>query len=219
MLTKFIFFTLVLLISTVGYAQPYTVSVLGDSMAHPIGVQLERLSLRDNRRSLIVHRNAIGSSGLAQNNIVNWRTEAQATLTRQNPDIVVIVLGTNDAVGISPYQFGSEGWQRLYTQRVREILDIATRHSRFIYWVGVPPMRNLNFSNKIYQVNQAIIAATRGRSNVVFIDMWERIGRTFSEFYRGQRIRETDGIHYTHAGGRLVAEILAFIIQFQLNLV
>ena len=215
---KLFIFAIILLYSSITSAQPFIVSVIGDSMAHPIGVQLQEIGRR-NAGSLIVYRNAIGSSGLAQNDIVNWRVEAARRLRQQSPDIVIIVLGTNDAVGIDNYPFESEGWSRLYSQRVREMLDIAQRHSRFVYWVGVPPMRNENFSSRISRVNETIHNTMRNRRNTQFINVWENFNGAFVEFFRGQRIRETDGIHYTHAGARQIAQQLAFVIPFQLSMI
>lgn len=213
---KLLIFAIILFYSSITSAQPIIVSVLGDSMAHPIGVQLQEIGRR-NAGSLLVHRNAFGSSGLVQNDIINWRVEGRRILERQSPNIVIIVLGTNDAIGIENYAFDSDGWSRLYSQRVSEMLDIAQRHSRFVYWVGVPPMRNQNFSNRIFRVNQVISNVINNRRNVQFFDTWQNFYGLFVEFSEGRRIRETDGIHYTHAGARQIAERLAFIIVFQLN--
>lgn len=190
----------------VGFPSPATaqhVAVLGDSLSHPIGIQLQQL-----HPALHVLRNSLGGTGLVYE-YQTWLRQTQASLSRYRPTVTFIVLGTNDTNGLSAsVPFGTPQWDSAYASRVSAILLIALRYSSRVVWVGAPPMRNTNFSTRVQHLNSVVEQAIRNLSNssVAFFSCFALFGNRFSEFSTGhQRARETDGIHLTRYGARLIA--------------
>ncbi len=179
------------------------ISVIGDSLSHPIGIQLQRL-----HPSVVVHRTSLGGTGLVYE-YQTWLQQTQTALSSNHPAITYIVLGTNDTNGISvSVPFGSPQWDSAYASRVSAIILIALRYSNRVVWVGAPPMRNQNFSVRVQHLNSVVqqTIQSQNNSNIGFFSCFALFGGTFSEFSTGnERIRETDGIHLTHLGARIIA--------------
>ena len=195
----FIITFLLLVLPTTAYSQ--NVVVIGDSLAHPIAVQLQFL-----HPSITVHRNSLGGTGLVYN-YQTWLSQFNSFLRRNNPSTTFIVLGTNDANNISPsIPFNSTSWNQTYSNRVRTIVYIALQYSHKVVWIGSPPMRNQNFSNKIQHLNFIVQQTINSlhNPNVTFFDCFNLFNNTFNLSYR-----ESDGIHLTHRGARFLANHLS----------
>jgi hypothetical protein len=146
----------------------------------------------------------------------DWPTYAPAQLLRYNPEVVVFMVGTNDAVTFSRAR---EGEYRLRVARMMDLL--GGDGTRTIYWVGTPPLRNERWESNRIQVNRIMRDEAHRRSSVVYVDLdrvvaapdggfadlIERDGKTV-------RIRVGDGIHFTEAGADLVGAVL-FIVMDQ----
>ena len=221
---------------TVANRSMLRVAVFGDSLARTVGEELSAMGHRSGR--FLVCYDSQGSTGLSQPELVNWPERAAREITQWRSDVVVYVFGTNDAIGMTHsvninghhnvYQFATPAWRNEYGQRVTRMLDIASDElTRHVIWVGVPIMRNPAFSARVSLINEVARGDIADRPDVLFINAWRRFqdaAGSFSYFLpdghgRPQRVRETDGIHYTQAGGSLLAvDIEAAIRQYYFSL-
>jgi hypothetical protein len=212
------------------------VAVFGDSLARTVGEELSAMSHRSGR--FLVCYDSQGSTGLSQPELVNWPERAAREIAQWRPQIVVYVFGTNDAVGMinvvninghhNVYEFATPAWRNEYGQRVTRMLDIASDElSRHVIWIGAPIMRSVAFSTRIALINEVARGDIADRPDVIFINAWRRFQNTNGSFTyslpdgqgRPQRVRETDGIHYTQAGGSLLAiDVEAAIRQYYFTL-
>jgi len=192
---KILCFMLVLLLPKSATAQH--IAVIGDSLAYPIAVQLQRL-----HPSVTVHRNSLAGTGLVYN-YQTWQSQSQSFLRRYNPSITFVVLGTNDANNISPHiPFQSSRWNTTYANRVTFIINIALRYSNKVVWIGAPPMRNQNFSSRVQHLNTVVRQTIQSinNPNVVFFDCFMLFNNTFVPSFRA-----SDGIHLSTSGARHIA--------------
>ena len=70
-------------------------------------------------------------TGLARPEIFNWQTEYPAMLAGAKPDVVVVAIGANDGQGFVDnsvvYPFGSDGWMKIYEQRLTDFLAMLAQ--------------------------------------------------------------------------------------------
>lgn len=204
-------------------SRPLRVAVIGVSMAHVFRMQLAINGHHDGAFS--VYYDVRASSGLTRPDIVDWPARARAVVAQWRPDVVILVFGANDAEdlrqGNAIYHFGRPAWRGAYGDRVSTMLDIATHGGRRVLWVGMPMMRSVTFSEKMRTINTVVREQTSRRSHVTFVDAWQRFqgpdglftARLPDASGRQLLVRETDGIHYTHAGGRLLATDVAVTLR------
>ena len=82
------------------------------------------------------------SSGLARPDYHDWPRKAVGLMRRHNPHMVIVSLGTNDNQGIRTergwIRAGKEGWEKVYAERVRTMLDTLAGEdrARSIVWIG-----------------------------------------------------------------------------------
>ena len=159
------------------------------------------------------------ATGLARPEVFNWPDHMAAVIADQNPDALVLTLGSNDDQtltgdgGVGP--FGTDAWIAEYRRRVGGMMDALTANSkRVLFWVGVPIMRNLQRSEDRYRLlNQIIIdEAAKRAGHVVYIDTYDRFsapGGGYADYLDGVLVRTQDGIHFNRAGGdRLAGAII-----------
>ena len=124
-------------------ANPLRVLIVGDSLGLDMGGPLQD----DLADTGVVNAalDARESTGLTRPDYFNWPAELAADLKTVQPQVVVIMIGANDAqdfLGPPDVPYTSPQWNTLYAQRVAQFMQIAQSGGATVIWVGMPPMQN-----------------------------------------------------------------------------
>jgi uncharacterized protein len=205
-------------------AKPLRLWVGGDSLAQVFGQSLVTASTRTGRITPKLHYEI--SSGLSRPDFYDWPGALADDLKAQRPDVVVVMLGANDAQGLVLPGGGvaqdvtDPRWSGEYRRRVGAVMDQLKAGGRLVVWVGMPPMRGATFDSRMKIVNQAFAAEAATRPWVAYIDPAPVVGGPGGRFAdlvpdahgTPVSVRQGDGIHLSRAGGdRLAAKVLAVV--------
>jgi hypothetical protein len=203
---------------TVSRTHPATIFVAGDSLSFEFGTSLYRIAAGEH-----VYRAANDgnvdyrvSSGLARPDYFNWPAQLAHDVSTINPQIVVLMLGSNDNQPIvapngHTYAFGSAGWKREYHRRVGAVMDQLIARNRWVVYVGVPILATRNDQWPI--INTVIREEAAKRSRAVYVDsfsLFQDPNGHYTQYLpnsQGQlvEVRTDDGVHFQRAGGDLLA--------------
>ena len=163
------------------------------------------------------------STGLARPDAFDWYRHIRRQLERRKPDAVVLAFGANDdhdtMTGVPGDldlgAFGSEAWTREYRRRVAAVMDLVTRRSRLLLWMGLPITSDSAQTARFEMLNAIVHdEAERRPGRVVFVDTYTTLtgpNGGYAEYVPDAsgalvRIRSDDGVHLERAGADLVAE-------------
>jgi|GEM_PF-987929 len=207
---------------------PLKLLLIGDSMmGGGLGTILSRTAKRD---TLLDARRVYElSSGLTRNDFFDWFIQADLLLNTNNYDVVIVVIGTNDAqaseINGRKCPFGSEQWLADYETKVREFMNIINHNAEVVYWLGLPPMRDEGFDSRIKKLNSVYRDVTAESQNVLYFPLDTLIGDyalKFTSFLNIDdklvKIRLDDGIHLTNEGGSVIAGKLLNQIKKDISL-
>jgi uncharacterized protein len=203
---------------TVSKLHPATIFVAGDSLSFEFGTSLYRIASSEH-----IYRAAGAgtvdfkvSSGLARPDYFNWPAELARQVAALNPQIVVLMLGSNDnqpllAPDGHTYAFATPGWKQEYHRRVGAVMDQLIARNRWVVYVGVPILATRN--NQWPIINTVIEEEAAKRSRAVYVDsftLFEDPNGNYTQYLPntdGQlvQVRTPDGIHFERAGGDLLA--------------
>ena len=157
------------------------------------------------------------ATGLARPEVFNWPARMLDVIAQDNPDVVVITLGSNDDQTLTGDGgiggFGSPDWITEYRRRVGGMMDVVTGDGdRKMLWIGAPIMRNEERSETRYRIINDIYreeAAKRPR-RVSYIDIYDRytVDGRYEDFVDGVQVRTPDGIHFSREGGDQIAQVI-----------
>ena len=199
------------------------VLLLGDSMMKMPGLAMER-ELQRIPGIRPVAFSGIGT-GLARLDAFDWIAKMDALCAEHQPKVAVITLGANDRQpmqiegGGGIVQPGTPEWTAEYRRRVGLAMDhlIAGGCERVI-WLLLPPMRDARVSEFCQQVNDIILAEAASRPPVIAHDYRKLVAdrktggfterRIDPKTAAAIRIRESDGIHLSLEGARMLAAAL-----------
>jgi hypothetical protein len=215
---------------------------LAFSPSHPLRLWIGGDSLGDTPGSSLIDQlssnPAVGilgpvdthiSTGLARPEVFNWPAFLQTVVTTDQPNAVVLTFGANDDQSLTGdgggESFGSPAWQAEYRRRIGGLMDVVTgaaSHPR-LFFVGIPPVRDAaRFSNDYVLINNIVNSAAQARpGRVYYVDTVSAVGAgggyaddLLNPDGTVVRVRATDGVHFTRAGGdRVAAKILAAMNQ------
>ena len=194
-----------------------SILVVGDSMSVYLEQVLDEYFAHDSS----VKYECLGkcSSGLAKPSFFNWEDTLATLAMRQRPDMVMIMLGTNDGQDMTNptgarCKYGTSTWDAEYTRRVQRLLDIcwqANPKAR-IFWIGAPVMGGERLNAKVEHINSVIRSLMEATPGCSYIDTWPTLADAKGVFSKyttidGKRvsIRADDGVHVTMNGARLLA--------------
>ncbi|MGO9133138.1 MAG: DUF459 domain-containing protein [Methylovirgula sp.] len=194
----------------------FFVAVLGDSLGQLLAQGLTE-AMADRPEVAILHK-AHESSGLVRDDFYDWPKAVQELLASgQKIDVAVVLIGSNDHQtlhegGVS-YEPGSAKWEEIYAQRVEAIATLFKNAKIPLLWVGLPIMKNERFSAEMASLND-IYREHAAKAGATFIDVWDGFGdengrfTTYGPDVSGQvvRMRSSDGVHFTKAGARKLAQ-------------
>ncbi len=202
--------------------KPLKILLIGDSMMGP-GFGYMMVTLLGTDSSVYAKRFFKHSTGLSRPDYFDWFKQADALFAEDSYDVVVVMMGTNDAQGFEAegtvHKFGSESWIRIYGTRASNFMKLLTVKAKKVYWVGMPPMREPGFDGRMKTLSKIVETQASQYERVHFLSLLDVLGvnGTYQPFlnYRGklQSMRENDGIHFTNAGGGLVADTVYALIK------
>ena len=194
-------------------AHPLRVWVAGDSLAQVPGDALERIGGSID----VVGVESRLSTGLARTDLYNWFTRIQQASRQLHPDVVVFSFGADDAHdymgGAHVGPFGSPSWIAEYRRRIDGVTRELNTDGIRVVWLGLPIPDGPGFRKSFPVVNTILENVAGSHSNdATYVDTWHRLddfhGR-YAQYLRVHgkltQVRASDGVHYTQAGGDLVA--------------
>jgi hypothetical protein len=194
-------------------AHPLRVWVAGDSLAQVPGDALERIGGAID----VVGIESRLSTGLARTDLYNWFTRIQEAPKQLHPDVVVFSFGADDAHdymgGAHVGPFGSPSWIAEYRRRIDGVTRELNAEGIRVVWLGLPIPDGPGFRKSFPVVNAILERVARAHAGkATYVDTWHRLddfhGR-YAEYLRVHgkltQVRASDGVHYTEAGGDLVA--------------
>ena len=197
----------------------------GDSMMQGVAPHLSaRLRREYGLSSLDLSRH---STGLAYPSAFNWPETIAQTLN-DNADIklLAVFLGPNDPWNMpsSPggkfLRYASPAWEKLYRSRIREIIHSAQSRNVDVIWVSPPNMRPENLSDRVRYLN-GLYESEVLQAGEVFLSsnqVFQYPEATYSDYMGDgslkQKMRSGDGIHFTIAGQRTLADAVFNLITF-----
>jgi uncharacterized protein len=196
----------------------FFINVLGDSVAVYAADGLSQAFV-DKPEVAVVGR-AHESSGLVRDDYFDWPKAAHDLATAKDKlDFVVIILGIND---IQPLKDGadaldplSDKWREVYGQRIERMVAPFKLAHVPVAWVGLPPMRNDRFNAQVIKLNE-LYKERAEKAGARYVDIWDAFADEGGEYdaygpdINGQnaKLRAADGIHFTKAGARKLAQFL-----------
>ena len=201
------------------------VMLAGDSMMmEGMGSVLLR-HLRNNP-NIIVHREAVYSTGLCRDDYFNWPAHMEKLVEKHNPDLVIIHIGANDGQDIVEAKkkrsiAGTDKWKEAYGKRATLLLEKATAKGAKAIWVGLPIMGKKPMSTYVSFLSEEQAKATANNVASLFVDTTATLANNKGEFLTfwqnadktTVRIRSNDKVHVTESGGKIILEQLEPILD------
>jgi uncharacterized protein len=199
-------------------ANKLRVVVIGDSLAvglaRTIGAGMDPSLVR-------VVNQARLATGLARQDAFDWPAEIARISEQFRPDLIVVLVGTNDAQSIS-YPGGNAipthtvEWVRAYRSEIDELITAATSRGSRVVWVGLPTMQEPFRRQWARRLNAHYRTQVKMHAGSIFVDTWERFSRpdgSYAAYIRDDKgrvvqVREADGLHFTYTGYTMVADLV-----------
>jgi S-formylglutathione hydrolase FrmB len=111
--------------------------------------------------------------------------------------------------------YATREWDEEYRARVLALVDIAHRHSAQLALIGMPPMRQASFSQRMAHLN-AVTQQALESHGALFISAWDLAGDARGRYVKAVTVdgehglaRLADGVHYSRLGAEHVASGVA----------
>ncbi|MDR2353495.1 MAG: DUF459 domain-containing protein [Deltaproteobacteria bacterium] len=192
--------------------------IVGDSfMVEGLGPMLERslLEIPD----LQVKRVFKSATGLSRDDYFDWPKFLQTLLEENLPELIIISLGANDAQDIvteerKRHHVNTPGWNEIYSNRVRQILDMATSKGVAVFWIGLPIMGKIPYNNNIQNINALVAQTCEEYVKCHFFNSSKLLADPEGNFTAyltmpdgsHKRIRAKDSVHLTEFGGQILVQ-------------
>lgn len=202
------------------------VLIIGDSLQQSVGRQIRTaLSQQYKITSTDLSKQ---STGLLNPNNLEWNKVVEQTLSKPNKyKLLVVLFGANDSYGMydkvsnKAFPFGSDLWLGHYLQRVMSIMYSARSRNIAVIWIDVPTTRNRELNRKMTILNKLYHNAGQQYGiNVINSDHALGITNGYYNAYFTvdgslRKARADDGIHFTPAGARAIAQEVINLIQYK----
>ncbi len=204
---------------------PLTMYVGGDSMVGQFGMAMEILANNTGMIATTEVKYEFGS-GLSRPDFVDWPARLAGVSEEQDPDVVVLYFGGNDAQPLeldgTVYEPEDDEWQAEYRSRVAGLMDQLDAAGHHVYWMGMPIPRSETMVRRLGMLNDIYESEAAGRDAVRFVPSWDLFAGPdgqYSEYLEDDDgnlvdMRLQDGIHLTTAGAFRIARVtIARIIE------
>jgi hypothetical protein len=198
-------------------AAPLRVLIVGDSIGLDLGGPLQADLAGTGVVSAAL--DARESTGLTRPDYFNWPSELTSDIAKTQPQVVVVMIGANDAqdfLGPPDVPYTSPQWNTMYAQRVAQFMKLAQNSgAAAVVWVGMPPMQNAGLSAQMSDLNAVVQQqAAAAKPPVTFLSTDRSLGTAqggYTAFITngaGQvvNVRTPDGTHLTPGGGEVLAQ-------------
>jgi hypothetical protein len=199
-------------------APTFFIDVIGDSLAVLAADGLTQ-AFADRPEIGVIGR-ARESSGLVRDDFYDWpKIASDLAAAKAKLDFVVVILGIND---MQPLKDGAETldplsdkWREIYDRRIEALVAPFKAAHVPVAWVGLPPMRSERFNAQVVKLNE-LFKEKAEEAGAHYIDIWDAFANqdgdydAFGPDINGQtvKLRSSDGIHFTKAGARKLAQFL-----------
>lgn len=196
----------------------FYINVIGDSLGVSAAEGLTEAFA--NRPEIAVIDKSRDASGLVRDDYFDWTKSAnEFAAAKDKIDVVVVMLGLNDGQplkdGVDTLDPLSDRWLDRYGQRVENLITPFRLARIPLLWVGLPPMRTERLNGEAIKLNE-LYRQRAERAGAKYIDIWDAFANqngqydAFGPNVDGQntKLRGVDGIHFTKAGARKVAQFL-----------
>lgn len=188
-------------------AEPLKVHVAGDSLMIPVG---PAVLARFEDQPITLTEGYKAATGLARPDVLNWPAKLEADLAAQDPDVVLLGFGGNDAQGISgpdgPIALATPEWAAEYQRRVAQVLDAVEAEGRTLYWMGLPTTTADNIERAAPLMRKATETEIAARPWAHYVDTSAVLAPEGYTAYLPDdsgsqvKVRQDDGVHLTTAG-------------------
>lgn len=204
---------------TVSPDDPLRVLLIGDSLMEHLGPpareELEAFGVID------VELDWRYSTGLTRPDYFDWPARMRVRLAEAPPEVVIVLFGGNDGQNIKAdgrvLRTASAPWTAEYARRVTAFAAQLAEEGRFVYWIGLPIMRDGPWLRKAAAMNSAFERSDRVDPRVRYLPTWALFSDGQGEYAeylpdrsgRRRMVRAGDGVHFTRDGARRLARHLA----------
>jgi hypothetical protein len=157
-------------------------------------------------------------SGLVRRDYFDWPAHITSRLPEVNPDAVVALFGGNDgqATTIDGVLREPETpeWLEMYHERVGEMMDLLLADAARVYWLGLPIMRDEQFTERVRMLNEVYRSEAEARAGVTYVDtfaLFQDENGEYSTYLRTDsgdllEMRTPDGAHFSWNGAYRLSE-------------
>lgn len=178
----------------------------GDSTSYYMSIALTNRLVESGAIPVQDEPEYVNASGLLSRDFFDWQAEIEAVAS-DDPDIVFFMIGANDA---------REGLDLdTYRTDVAAIMDALRRDGRTVIWVGQPNMEDPDRAARVQAINSIFRSEAGKWEGVRYVDTWEATSGPDGSYAQSleidgelTQIREDDGLHFTLAGGALLARVV-----------
>ncbi|HMD44567.1 MAG TPA: DUF459 domain-containing protein [Acidimicrobiales bacterium] len=208
-------------------AVPLRVLIVGDSLGSDLGTALQN----DLANTGVVQAtlDAQIETGLTRPDYFNWPVELHNDLVVHDPQVIVIMVGANDAQdfpGPPDIAYGSSQWTATYAQRVNAFMAEATSVGAKVIWVGMPPMQNPGLSAEMATLDGIFRFQASKVPGVTYLSSTTVLGSPQGQYapyltVNGQsvNVREPDGTHIAPGGAELLAQSVLGVLRTRYRIV
>lgn len=195
------------------HVNPLRVYIGGDSLVGSFGLLLG--TELGNSGVITAAYDSRPSSGLINTDFYNWKSHARSIMQTQNPEIVIFMIGTNDAsiVSAKPKSYVTD-----YSEKLNDVIDIFAPENHKVFFVLAPAMKDSRLNKNVAKLNDVISSVTISR-NVHIIDSGDSLSPAgaFSlqllEHSKYVTVRTDDGVHIAPAGGQLLTQQISQALE------
>lgn len=159
------------------------------------------------------------STGLAYSSFFDWQKTIEKTLKKHKKiGLLVIFLGPNDPwdmpnpKGGKYLRFQSGEWENIYRKKIQNIIKTAKQHNVQVLWLGVPDMRKKKLNTGVRYLN-TLYRSEVEKAKATYLPTQFLLTRKtagYSKYLSTENnqkiaVRTNDGIHFTRAGQKRIA--------------
>jgi len=208
---------------------PLRLLFFGDSQMYTLAAGMHR-ALQDDT-SITIEQISVHSSGFLRSDYYNWPKKLEQVFKSKTDDqafhAAVMLLGMNDHQSIRDkkniYTVETEDWEILYTEKVKQHIDLVLTYVPRIYWLSVPAVRNQKYNEGLRYLDALYdrIAQAYDPELVIRVTVHDFTAEYGTDYIESIKINNTwepfmqeDGIHYTIAGSEyLMKKFIAEYLQ------
>jgi hypothetical protein len=188
--------------------------IVGDSLGNNLAYGMQRQLAATEGIELVIRSKS--STGLSNSWFYNWPKKIKPFIEQSDPDLVIVMLGTNDHQNMnidgSVAEFDSKKWNAKYESEATKLIKQSIDSGAYVLWVGLPIMQSSYFASYMAVLNERSSNAVSQNSGANFLATWDLMADNRGKYRewakvngKNQKIRGTDGIHFTWVGQNVLA--------------